>query len=92
MKLPVCTPEQGMVKSELRRAVKHQTLGLLKVMETSEGFYVLVQLNWAKETDWLLTTRREPCSPHVFKRVNRLNAHVRNMSPTVTVDLLRISR
>jgi len=45
MKLPVCTPEQGMVESELRRAVKHQTLGLLKVMETAEGFYEMVQLN-----------------------------------------------
>ena len=63
MKLPVCTPEQGMLESELRRAVKHQTLGLLKVMETAEGFYVLVQLNWAKETDWLLATRQSQVRP-----------------------------
>ena len=37
MKLPVCTFVQFILGSELRRAVKHQTLEVLEVMETSHG-------------------------------------------------------
>ena len=48
MKLPACTSVHCILEHELRRAVKHQTRELLKVMETPHGCFGLVQLNWAK--------------------------------------------
>ena len=40
MPLPHCPAEHGMLERELRRAVQHQTLRLVKILETDEGFYL----------------------------------------------------
>ena len=37
MKPPVCTSVHGILERKLRRTVKHQRPGLLKVMETPQG-------------------------------------------------------
>ena len=45
MQLLGFTLEHGILEFELRLAARHQTLGLLKIMETPHGLFVLAQLN-----------------------------------------------
>ena len=78
-----------MFEGKLRMAAKHQPLILLIVSDTSQGFVVVAKLNWAKNTDWFFTTRRNRHSPRVFKSLDRLNEHLRTIAPTVPVQLLR---
>ena len=84
------TPEDCMLESELRRAVQHQTLRRVTIIETEEGYYVQVTLNWKKEEQWFLTTRRNRNSPRFCKSLDRLNEHVRTIAPTIAMHLLRI--
>ena len=44
---------KGILTQDLRRAVTHQILALLKVFETPHGFIVIAHLNWAIKQPWL---------------------------------------
>lgn len=89
MKLEPCSPENSILEGDLEIAVLQKSVVSLKVMETPEGFYVVVQLKWAKDKDWYLTTRRERNKPKVFKDLKRLNDHLREVYPTENFELLR---
>lgn len=89
MNLPPCSPENSILENDLELAVLQGTLKSLKVMETPEGFYVVVQLKWATNKDWYLTTRRERSEPRVFKDLKRLNDHLRESYPTESFELFR---
>ena len=89
MPLSLCPSAHGILTQDLRRAVTHRTLEVLTVPDTPHGFIVRVQLTWAKDHEWFLTTRRLPHTPRLFKSLHRLNEHLRKMAPTVPVHLLR---
>ncbi len=91
MSLPLCPPEHCLLESELRQAVQHQTLQLITILETDEGFYVQVQLTWGTDTHWSFTTRRLPQSPRLFRNLTRLHEHLRHIAPTIPIHLLRMS-
>ena len=92
MTLPLCPSAQGIFEQDLRRALTHQTLARVNVQEAPHGFIVIVQLHWAKDHDWFLTTRQFPNSPRLFKSLHRLNEHLLDIAPTVPVQRLRHPR
>ena len=89
MECAVSPSEQGIFESKLLVAATHQALMPLIVKDTPQGFMVVAKLNWAKDTDWFLTTRRNRNSPRFFKSLDRLNEHLRTIAPTVPVQILR---
>lgn len=84
-----CSPENSILESDLEIAVLQNAIKELKVMETPEGFYVVVLLKWAKGKEWYLTTRRDRYMPKVFKDLKRLNDHIREAYPTDRFTLFR---
>ena len=84
-----CSPENSILEGDLELAVIQNTLDELKVMETTEGFYVVVLLKWAEGKEWYLTTRRDRFMPKVFKDLKRLNDHIREAYPTDSFTLFR---
>lgn len=89
MNLLPCSSENSILEGDLELAVLQKTLEKLKIMETPEGFFVVVNLKWAKGKDWYLTTRRERNTPKLFKDLKRLNDHLREAYPTEVVELYR---
>lgn len=89
LKLLPCGPENSILEGDLELAVLQKTIDKLKVMETSVGFYVVVLLKWAEGKEWYLTTRRDRNMPKVFKDLERLNDHLREVYPTDSFELFR---
>lgn len=89
MQLQTCSTENSILEADLGNAVLQRTLDKLKVMETDDGFYVVVQVRWAGDKDWYLTTRRDRHMPKVFKDLKRLNDHLREFYPTDSFELFR---
>lgn len=89
MKLPPCSPANSILETNLQLAIQQQTLDMLKVMETPDGFYIVVNLRWAGQKDWYLTTRRDRSSPKLFKDLSRLNEHLKAEYPTDSLELHR---
>ncbi len=89
MKLHPCSPENSILEGDLELAVLQRALDKLKVMETPEGFYVIANVKWSENKDWYLTTRRDRCTPKIFKDLKRLNDHLKQMYPTDSFELFR---
>ncbi len=89
MQLLPCSTENSVLESDLGVAIIQKTLDKVKVMETEEGFYVVVQFRWAGNKDWYLTTRRERHVPKLFKDLKRLNDHLRDFYPTDSFEVFR---
>lgn len=84
-----CSPANSILEGDLELAVQQQTLKKLSIAETSDGFYVIVQLKWAGNKEWYLTTRRERTQPRLFKDLKRLNDHLKADYPTDSIEIIR---
>ncbi len=84
-----CSPANTILEGDLELAVQQQTLKILTIAETSDGFYVVAQLKWAANKEWYVTTRRHREQPRIFKDLTRLNELLRTAYPTDSVDILR---
>ena len=89
MNLKPCSKENSILEPDLEIAVSQQVLEKLHVMETPEGFYIVVILKWSPKTMWYVTTRRERTKPKLFKDLNRLNEHLKKNYPTDSIELIR---
>nr|BBE29087.1 hypothetical protein [uncultured bacterium] len=89
MTLPPCGPDNSILETDLERAVLLKAISKIKVMETPDGFYVVVGLKASQGSEWYLTTRRERYTPKLFKDLTRLNDHLRETYPTSKVELFR---
>ena len=70
MQLQTCSTENSILEADLGNAVLQRTLDKLKVMETDDGFYVVVQVRWAGDKDWYLNSAMA-----VVKNAYRLRPH-----------------
>jgi len=86
---PSCNPENSILEGDLELAVLQKTINKLKVMETTQGFYVVVLLKWVEGKEWYLTTRRNRNAPKIFKDLKRLNDHLKEVYPTDSFELIR---
>lgn len=89
MILPPCGPDNSILETDLETAVLLKAISKIKVMETPDGFYVVVGLKASQGSEWYLTTRRERYTPKLFKDLTRLNDHLRETYPTSKVELFR---
>ncbi|MES2663948.1 MAG: hypothetical protein V4629_11675 [Pseudomonadota bacterium] len=89
MNLPKCSLKNSLSETDLLIAAEQDTLEKILVVEVENGFCVLVEMKWAKDKKWFISTRRERHSPRLFKDLNRLNAFLKEHFPFTNYVLKR---
>jgi len=80
------TTDGGILEGELETAAEQGGIKDVRVVETTDGFYVVATVETKTETRFL-ATRRKPNEPRVFKDLERLNNLLRSVYPTGSIDL-----
>lgn len=75
-------PENTIHDPDLALAARKGAIKQLTIVQTGEGFYIVVKLNRGDESI-VLTTRRERDQPRYFKHFERLITHIRESYPGV---------
>lgn len=93
MNLPQCAKGTGIQEGELHDAAMQRRVRRIRVMETPDGFYVVVELRSFADgegvAEWFLCTRRNQKRPKLFSRLERLNTRLKEMCPGVGFELFR---
>ncbi len=89
MNQPPCNLENSILEGDLEFAAKQQTINEVMIMETPEGFYVIVTFTWATGKEWYLTTRRNRTAPKLYKDLIRLNNFMKEICPNKGFELIR---
>lgn len=84
-----CNASNTMLENDLEVAAQQETISKIRVMEVPGGFYVIVNLLWAKDREWYLATRRNRTSPRLYKDLSRLNDQLKELGPNVGFELVR---
>lgn len=81
--LPNCEMGNSLLEPQLSEAVKQGMLGALQVMESEDGYFVVIKLLLDINKTWYLTTRRERDNPRLFKDLNRLFQYLKETLPNL---------
>ena len=80
-------PESSILETELARAADQDRLDAVRIIETADGFIVVVDVHTRTTDTVFLATRRAPDKPRVFKDLERLNTMLREMYPDGAIVL-----
>lgn len=80
-------PELPITLNELREVQKKGKIVTLRIVETTNGFFVDVRKQGRPDTMHYLATRREADKPRRFMDLIRLNKLLRGIYPTGTIQL-----
>ena len=76
-------PDNTLIETELHLYARKGVIQDIHILETTEGFVVIVHLTWRPE-DLYLVTRRDRTQPRDFKDVRRLLELLRTHVPGIT--------
>lgn len=84
-----CSLENSVLENDLENASQQKTVTEIIVVETDKGFYVKVKIQFSSAKEWYVTTRRDRDAPKIYKDLNRLNEHLKEICPKENFILIR---
>jgi hypothetical protein len=80
-------PDSSILETELARVADQNKIDAVRIIETADGFSVVVDVQARDADTMFLATRREPDTPRVFKDLERLNTMLRELYPDGPIEL-----
>ena len=82
-------PDNTLIEAELHLYARKNAIKDIRILETAEGFVLMVHLTWRPE-DLYLVTRRDRTQPRDFKDIHRLLELLRTYVPGITSVMLDV--